>query len=681
MASGSRRNAGLQTLAVSNSLQLTVGSNAECSMIGSCTGHCSWSRGLSVVRPGKTAVNGSSFPSSAFPLRIPVAGLDFMPLERSGRLSNLSIIMYSLSGGCGYCLSNHICCDYTEGSPCGTCRDYGIQCPPTGEPSLEVEIDYSPLEDTIPTPEAFTDTRFELADASSPIQWMVPLDHYKSVAHDFLCVDVPGLPVAVPEPCTALVPPSIQQLPANIASEDVQFLASKGVFTFPDTKLRNELLKTFVHHVHPYLPVLDLPIFLEAIANNDGHIRVSLLLFHAVMFSSVAFVDPKHIQRAGYTSRRAARQEFYRKARLLYDLDVEHDRIVIIQSVLLMTYWHETPDDPKDFRHWLEIAMSQATMVAFPNTSEWASEGTRRSLWKRIWWCMYTRDRLNALNLRRAPIISDTDFTVPLPNLADFDIERYPASVTRMLGGCEVLQRVDYQQQLAHMFIEKAKLCCTISGMIPSIANASPFSPTEFEQYVQALEEWQANLPSDIQYRVPASYLSKGERMLFAYRAWLKMLFLAASGALHRQNPQRINDTQETGLHSVTRSIAGVAEGLHQLDLVHCLPTTTVGLLTPILATHFMNIRSETPDLWRNAFQSLYQCMKVLEKLGEVYMLAESMATFFQSAICGDADNPAGGGHSEPGLEGEFLAKILTSAEMEKFAHLVRRKDEASLAA
>ncbi|KAL2848279.1 fungal-specific transcription factor domain-containing protein [Aspergillus pseudodeflectus] len=603
--------------------------------------------------------------------------------------------MYSLSGGCGYCLSNHIGCDLVEGSPCGTCRDYGIQCPPNQEPTLglDLEID-SPMEEAIHTPEAYTDSRFDLVDVSSPIHWMVPLDHYKSVAHDFLCVDVPGLPTTTAELSTQPVPPFIQGLSASLADEDVQFLASKGVFSLPDQKLRNALLKTFVHHVHPYLPVLDLPVFLEAIANNDGHTQVSLLLFHAVMFSSIAFVDPTHIHRAGYTSRKAARQEFFSKARLLYDLDAERDRIVLIQSVLLMTYWHETPDDPKDFRHWLEIALSQATIVAFPNSSEWASGGTQPGLWKRIWWCMYTRDRLNALNLRREPIISDADFTVPYPTLSDFDIQRYPSSVTRMLGGCEVLRRLDYQQQLAQMFIEKAKFCCAISEIILSIANASTLAPEELTRYIQALEDWQDNLPSHIQYCAPTGNLSEGERTLFAYRAWLKMLFLAASGALHRQSPQRLthvdadtdhqeSQTQapETGLHSVTRSIAGVAEGLHQLDLVHCLPTTTVGLLMPVLATHFMNIRSETPDLWRNAFQSLYQCLKVLEKLGEVYMLAESMATFFQAAICGDADagDPARGGPvpGRSGLERDFLERILTSAEMETFAQLVGKREAA----
>ncbi|KAL2868937.1 fungal specific transcription factor domain-containing protein [Aspergillus lucknowensis] len=603
--------------------------------------------------------------------------------------------MYSLSGGCGYCLSNRICCDLTEGSPCLTCRDYRIQCPPQNEqvgcprlrsrltygsesaPELDASVIGSPAEEVIHTPEAYTDSRFELVDAPTPIHWMAPLDHYKSVAHDFLCVPVPGLPDLVEPSHKSLVPPFIQTLPASLAEEDVRYLSRKDVFSLPDETLQNELLKTFVLHVHPYLPVLDLPKFLETIANSNGHTRVSLLLYYAVMFSSIAFVDPKHIHHAGYTSRRAARQEFFRKARVLYDLDIETDRIVLIQSLLLMTYWHETPDDPKDFRHWLEIALSLAAMAPFPDGSEWPGARLSQGLWKRIWWCMYTRDRLVALNLRRATVISDVDFTVPLPTLADFEIQRYPSKVTQMLGHCEVLRRVDYQQQLARMFIEKCKLCCTISGMIMPIAKASVGSPA-FTHYIRALEDWHANLPPDVQYQAPKGSISEGERALFAYRAWLKMIFLAASGALHRQNSQDLadyDDTQETDLQSVTQSIAGVAEGLHQLDLVHCLPTTTVGLLMPVLATHFMNIRSETPDLWRNAFQSLYQCMKVLEKLGEVYTLAESMATFFQSALCGDnVDNPS----RNSGLERDFLQKILTGSELETFLHLVGGRGRAS---
>lgn len=541
---------------------------------------------------------------------------------------------------------------------------------------------------------------------------MTPLDHYKNVAHDLLGFPVPGIP-DIPQPTyKTTLPPFIQKLP-SLADEDADYLKAKGVFSLPDERLQNELLRTFVLHVHPYLPVLDLPPFLQAIADNNGHSAVSLLLMYAVMFSAIAFVDPTHIQRAGYTSRKAARQEFFRKARVspiavshltiltiyqvLYDFDVERDRIVLIQTVLLMTYWHENQDDPKDFRHWLEIALSQAALAMPIKEQEQrtrASTFTSPGLWKRLWWCMYTRDRLNALNLRRSPVIKDAEFTVPLPTLSDFDIGPYPPSVLAMpvLGACEVLRSPTQQQHLAAMFIEKAKLCTTISGIIFPITNAAVFAPAVFTHYIAALDEWHTSLPKEVQYHSPpeqTAALSEGERALFAYRAWLEMIYLAASGALHRQNQAQSQNekslqsggggdstTNPSGddIHSVTQSIAGVADGLNQLDLVHCLPTTTVGLLTPVLATHFMNIRSETPDLWRNAFQSLYQCLKVLEKLGEVYELAESMAGFFQAAICGDANvgtDMSTAESSREARETAFLQRTLTAEELEGFARLV----------
>lgn len=540
---------------------------------------------------------------------------------------------------------------------------------------------------------------------------MTPLDHYKNVAHDLLGFPVPGIP-DIPQPTyKTTLPPFIQKLP-SLAEEDAEYLTAKGVFSLPDERLQNELLRTFVLHVHPYLPVLDLPPFLQAIADNNGHSSVSMLLMYAVMFSAIAFVDPTHIQRAGYTSRKAARQEFFRKARVsqvhipqdhnhlltysqvLYDFDVESDRIVLIQTVLLMTYWHENQDDPKDFRHWLEIALSQAALAMPIKEQEQrtrASTFTSPGLWKRLWWCMYTRDRLNALNLRRSPVIKDAEFTVPLPTLSDFDMGTYPPSVLAMpiLGACEVLRSPMQQQHLATMFIEKARLCCTISGIIFPITNAAVFAPAVFTHYIAALDDWHASLPKEVQYHSPPERksLSEGERALFAYRAWLEMIYLAASGALHRQNQAQSQKSVQSesnlnpnptnpsgdGIHSVTQSIAGVADGLNQLDLVHCLPTTTVGLLTPVLATHFMNIRSETPDLWRNAFQSLYQCLKVLEKLGEVYELAESMAGFFQAAICGDANvnSNTNAESNREGRETAFLQRTLTADELDGFARLV----------
>jgi hypothetical protein len=87
--------------------------------------------------------------------------------------------------------------------------------------------------------------------------------------------------------------------------------------------LCRELLRAFVESVYPFLPVLDLASFLRAVisqgeANDDDSQPVSLLLFHAVMFSATAFVDLKHLHNAGYATRKDAREQFYLRARVRY---------------------------------------------------------------------------------------------------------------------------------------------------------------------------------------------------------------------------------------------------------------------------------------------------------------------------------------------------------------------------
>lgn len=63
---------------------------------------------------------------------------------------------------------------------------------------------------------------------------------------------------------------------------------------------------------------------------------------------------------------------------------------------------------------------------------------------------------------------------------------------------------------------------------------------------------------------------------------------------------------------------------------------------------------------------------KILEKLEEMYMLAESMVRSFQSTICGDENKP----NPDSGIETAVLEKILTLAELETSSHLVGPKYE-----
>ena len=141
-------------------------------------------------------------------------------------------------------------------------------------------------------------------------------------------VSVPNLPspaqTAGPRPFLSsqpsrlgpTLPRYIRALPPRITAEDVEFLERKGALTIPDAGLRNELLRSYVQYVHPYMPLLDLREFLHPIEKNDGSAQVSLFLFQAVMFTATAYIDMRFLYAQGFETRKAARKVFFQRARV-----------------------------------------------------------------------------------------------------------------------------------------------------------------------------------------------------------------------------------------------------------------------------------------------------------------------------------------------------------------------------
>jgi hypothetical protein len=112
------------------------------------------------------------------------------------------------------------------------------------------------------------------------------------------------------------LPKFIKGLPRHFLSDDIEYLANKGALTVPEPELRHELVKSYIHYVHWYMPILDLEQFLQTTIENNGIHRISLLLFQAVMFAAAAFVDIDHLHAAGYPSRNVARKIFFQRVRV-----------------------------------------------------------------------------------------------------------------------------------------------------------------------------------------------------------------------------------------------------------------------------------------------------------------------------------------------------------------------------
>ncbi|KKK16428.1 C6 transcription factor (Ctf1B) [Aspergillus rambellii] len=632
----------------------------------------------------------------------------------AGLSANSRPVKRRASKACCCCRARKVRCDVVEnGSPCTNCRLDQVECVVTESKrkkksrvdaeSTTHQLSQSPaeiLEDGAGLFRGLGDNGLPDVTPTSPSQGSVDLDQGQHMPHLLYQSQVnkidsgdrfrrrmapnpsvpPTLPLShvtsqiqqlldpsfgsTPRPSGIILPDYIRGLPARLQKEDIDYLAMKGALTVPDVSLRNELLKAYIHYVHTYMPLLDLDDFLQTIAQNDGIHRMSLLLFQAVMFAGTAFIELRHLHAAGYSTRKAARKAFFQRARLLYDFDYEVDRISLVQSLLLMTYWYETPDDQKDTWHWMGVSLSLAhTIGLHRDPANSRMDARRQRMWKRIWWSTYTRDRLIALGMRRPMRVKDDDCDVPMLTLDDFDFHSFSPEIVNMVGNSEILQSVSCQRELASMFIEKAKLCLCVSHVLSAqysvlshkfggtmettmmlVPKKSAAETFEVRRCDQELEDWLAHLPTEIRYSpVAPAKLTEAQGVLHSHRALLKMVYLTTSSALHRPQvlPAVPFPSMDTELQDISRDkvrfaaieITNIAQDLHSLDLTRYFPTTGVTVLLPAVIIHLLDIKSSDPSVRMTSLQRFYQCMRILQRLREIYASADFATSFLEAAI------------------------------------------------
>ena len=153
---------------------------------------------------------------------------------------------------------------------------------------------------------------------TGPVSSTLPLDNLVTEVHRLL-----GPTWALP-PYNELLPSYFKPPSSRLQQEDLDFLVRKGALDIPDALFMEEIFKAYIRHVHPHIPFLDLRRFSSIIfgcsphLEDDGGGKVSLLLFHAVIFAGAFFVDLKYLYAAGFLSRRHALDTLFRRVRVCY---------------------------------------------------------------------------------------------------------------------------------------------------------------------------------------------------------------------------------------------------------------------------------------------------------------------------------------------------------------------------
>jgi hypothetical protein len=352
----------------------------------------------------------------------------------------------------------------------------------------------------------------------------------------------------------------------------------------------------------------------------------------------------------------------------LYDFDYEIDRVSLVQSLLLMTYWYETPDDQKDTWHWMGVAISLAHTIGLHRNPEKSNmEPHKKKLWKRIWWSCFMRDRLVALGMRRPTRVKDEDYDVPMLTEDDFEVQPLSENISIIPMDCTLVRDVEAQRHLAQMCIAKAKLCLCIShvlsaqysvlvkcqgmqGQEGSTRTSVMLFPKKLDQTDEVkrcdveLADWIAELPASCSY---SSELEEGNSgpPLFVQRSLLHMVYFTTLSALHRpqvlpsaatsqpDSSRELQDLSRKKVREASREITRISQDLLQRCLEKYLPTTGVTVLLPAIIIHLLDIKSCNDEARQAAMDGFCQCMLVLEKLRDNYASADFATQFLEAAI------------------------------------------------
>lgn len=91
----------------------------------------------------------------------------------------------------------------------------------------------------------------------------------------------------------------------------------------------------------------------------------------------------------------------------------------MIQSTLLLGYWFGISYDRTDGWHWTSTAINLAQTIGLHRNPTGATvPDHQRALWKRVWWCLFYRDRWTSVGMGR-PLrirLSDCDVESLGPN-------------------------------------------------------------------------------------------------------------------------------------------------------------------------------------------------------------------------------------------------------------------------
>lgn len=180
-----------------------------------------------------------------------------------------------------------------------------------------------------------------------------------------------------------------QQHPSHVPPQEIEFLTAKGAFDFPEKEQWGSFMDVFLERVFPIYPIFNRNELVQQYRDNT----LPPILIHSICFLVATFCPLVLLHRAGHSSRREARFSYYQKAKALFDAQYELNKLVILQTVIMMSFWGGGPNTYWNFYGWLSSGVTIAeTLGLHRSMATTKMKPVDKSLLRRMWWVLVIRD-------------------------------------------------------------------------------------------------------------------------------------------------------------------------------------------------------------------------------------------------------------------------------------------------
>uniref|UniRef100_A0A8H7TQ38 Xylanolytic transcriptional activator regulatory domain-containing protein n=1 Tax=Bionectria ochroleuca TaxID=29856 RepID=A0A8H7TQ38_BIOOC len=441
------------------------------------------------------------------------------------------------------------------------------------------------------------------------------------------------------------LPHFIQPFPANISAGDLQYLQLKGVLALPPLAVQDAFIDAYIKHVQPRFHLISITDLYRMVNHrSEAGPEISLLLYDAVLYTAAAFVDLHFIQNAGYASRRVARKHLYDKTRLLYNIGYEKDHLVVVQSLLLLAGWYQTPSEHTDSWYWVGLAISTAQSIGLDKnqTDQIEPSIARTHLGRRVWWSCLMHDRLIALGLRYPSRLKEEDYDVDMLNETDFESDGLLASICIARAKlCVLIGEVLHEQYFILPCHDPSPDTTKRSILLSPRKKFHNFDSADL--IYSDLCNWRRELPHSCHSNGHLKPAAGAEKMPVSLQGiLLQMEFYTAVSALFRpyisQNFKNKTDLSiqdqiscRNRVRDAATKVTNLLTNLKQSDLYRYMPSTGVSITVSAAVVHLADVVGFPSFHHGNAVAYFQLCMVVLDRLREIYVEADYASNYLSN--------------------------------------------------